>query len=81
MGNQIIKYRTSIFCRQYREIVWHLPKEGHPYVQLEPRSLLRTGWRDLESRIKRKKVVRLGLNKTDEAIPVDLLYSEEALLP
>lgn len=69
----------DLFCNHYREIVWHLQKGEHPYVQIEPRFLLPhklTGFG-----IKEKKVVRLGLDKTGWDVPIDLLYSEEAILP
>ncbi|PWL44940.1 MAG: hypothetical protein DBY44_07040 [Veillonellaceae bacterium] len=69
----------DLFCSHYIEIVWHMQKKGHPYVQLEPRFIAPHRLEGFG--IKRKKVVRLGLNKTDEDITVDLLYSEEALLP
>lgn len=69
----------DLFCSHYREIVWHLQKGEHPYVQVEPRFIAPHNLNGFG--IKKKKVVRLGLDKTEWNIPVDLLYSEEALLP
>ncbi len=69
----------DLFCRNYREIVWHLQKGEHPYVQIEPRFLAPHKLSGLG--IKEKKAVRLGLDKTGWDIPIDLLYSEEAILP
>lgn len=69
----------DFFCKHYREIVWHLQKGEHPYVQLEPRFI--APHRIQGFGIKEKKVVRLGLDKTGFEVPVDLLYSEEAILP
>lgn len=69
----------DLFCRYYREIVWYLQKGEHPYVQIEPRFIAPHKLSGFG--IKEKKVVRLGLDKTDLDIPIDLLYSEEAILP
>ena len=69
----------DFFCDHYREIVWHLQKGEHPHVMLEARFIAPR--RIHGFRIKEKKVVRLGLDKTGLGVPIDSLYSEEAILP
>ena len=69
----------NFFCKNYKEIVWHLQEKEHPYVQIEPRFI--EPYTIQGFGVKKKRVVRLGLDKTDFHAPTDLLYSEEAILP
>lgn len=68
----------DLFCAHYREVVWHLQKGEHPYVEIEPRFIAPHSLQGFG--IKEKTVARLGLNKTEWNIPIDLLYSEEAIM-
>lgn len=69
----------DLFYDHYREIVWHLQEGEHPYVEIDPRFI---GSHSLHGfGIKGKTVVRLGLDKTGRDIPIDLLCSEEAIMP
>lgn len=68
----------DLFCAHYREVVWHLQNGEHPYVEIEPRFIAPHSLQGFG--IKEKTVARLGLNKTEWNIPIDLLYSEEAIM-